>query len=354
MSEKKSKLSQLFLNMKYSFANKRAAKREERKIKSYKRQRWLKGILDKEERQKRKQNKVKVLLSDKIFDIANSVIMVLLVAIIVIPLLYLIANAFSDGAAKHEVLFLPKIVDESGNIKTGITFKYFKYIIFEYDGGILINSFKNTAVITIVVTLGSNILMALAAYPLSKSDCPYRKVLLIFFIITMLFSAGVLPIYLLMSTLNLTENLLGIIILSLSNVFNLLLFKTTFEGIPKELEESALMDGANSIQMFFKIIIPITLPTFASCCFFTLVGCINGYSSALLFIRTNHQAKPMALIMYELLAVASSDKADQFITSNQFSIQSAGIILSVIPILLIYPYIIKYIKSGITLGSVKG
>ena len=170
----------------------------------------------------------------------------------------------------------------------------------------------------------------------------------------MLFSAGVLPTYLLMSKMHLTENLLGLIIISLSNVFNLLLFKTTFEGIPKELEESALIDGANSLQLFFKIILPMTLPTFASCCFFTLVGCINGYSGALLFIRTNTYAKPMALIMYELLAVASSDQADPFLTVNYTSIQSAGIILSVIPILLIYPYIIKYIKSGITLGSVKG
>ena len=114
------------------------------------------------------------------------------------------------------------------------------------------------------------------------------------------------------------------------------------------------MDGANSFQMFFKIVIPITLPTFASCCFFTLVGCINGYSGALLFIRTNHEAKPMALIMYELLAIAGKTQTDSNLISNLFNIQSAGIILTVLPILVIYPYIIKYIKSGITLGSVKG
>ena len=308
----------------------------------------------KEARRLRKQNKLKSSTSDKIFNAINAVFMVVLVLLIVIPLLYLIASAFSDGAAKHAVVFLPKIVDEAGNVKTGITLKYFKYIIFEYDDGVFINSLKNTAIITIVVTLGSNLLMAFAAYPLSKMDCPFKKPTMIFFLITMLFSAGVLPTYLLMSKMHLTENLLGLIIISLSNVFNLLLFKTTFEGIPKELEESALIDGANSLQLFFKIILPMTLPTFASCCFFTLVGCINGYSGALLFIRTNTYAKPMALIMYELLAVASSDQADPFLTVNYTSIQSAGIILSVIPILLIYPYIIKYIKSGITLGSVKG
>ena len=302
-----------------------------------------------------RKNKLKLAPADKFFNVLNAIFMTLLVVLIVVPLLHLIANAFSDGAAKHAVVFLPKVLDESGNLKTGLTLRYFQYIIFEYDGGVFINSLKNTAIITIVVTLGSNLLMAFAAYPLSKSDCPFKKPLMIFFLITMLFSAGVLPIYMLMSSMRLTENIFGIILISLSNVFNLLLFKTTFEGIPKELEESALIDGANGLQLFFKIILPMTLPTFASCCFFTLVGCINGYSSALLFIRTNTSAKPMALIMYELLAIASSNQqSDTFLTVNYSSIQSAGIILSVIPILLIYPYIIKYIKSGITLGSVKG
>lgn len=303
---------------------------------------------------KKNVNKVKQPVSDKVFDIINAVIMILLVLLIVIPLLHLLANAFSDGAAKHEVIFLPKIIGEDGNIKVGMTLDYFKYIIFEYDDGIFINSFKNTLIITLCVTIGSNVLMALAAYPLSKPDCPFKKVILTIFIITMLFSAGIVPSYILMSSLKLTENIFGIILISISNVFNMLLFKTTFEGIPKELEESALLDGASSLQLFFKIVLPLTLPTFASCCFFTIVGCINGYSSAVFFIRTNTEAKPMAQIMYELLAVAGNENADAFLTQNYFSIQSAGIILSVIPILAIYPFVIRYIKSGLTLGSVKG
>ena len=191
-----------------------------------------------------RKNKLKLAPADKFFNVLNAIFMTLLVVLIVVPLLHLIANAFSDGAAKHAVVFLPKVLDESGNVKTGLTLRYFQYIIFEYDGGVFINSLKNTAIITIVVTLGSNLLMAFAAYPLSKSDCPFKKPLMIFFLITMLFSAGVLPIYLLMSSMHLTENIFGIILISLSNVFNLLLFKTTFEGIPKELEESALIDGS--------------------------------------------------------------------------------------------------------------
>lgn len=301
-----------------------------------------------------KRNRIKQPKSDIAFDIVNVIVMVTFIILIVFPLLYLIANAFSDGAAKQNVILLPRVVGSDGKIHVGMTFRYFKYIIFEYDNGIFINSFKNTLVITIVVTLASNLLMALAAYPLSKPNCPLKKFFLTFFIITMLFSAGVVPTYLLMSSMHLTENIFGIIIISISNVFNLLLYKTTFEGIPKELEESASLDGATNLQLFFKIIIPLTIPTFASCCFFTVVGCINGYSSALLFIRSNTQAKPMALIMYELLSVAKTTKSDFFLTENYFNIQSAGIILSVIPILIIYPFIIRYIKSGLTLGSVKG
>lgn len=302
----------------------------------------------------KRRNKIKQPVGDRVFDVINAIIMVLFLIIVVVPLLYLIANAFSDGACKPQVIFLPKILNENGEVVVGVTFKYFKYIIFDYDGGIFINSFKNTLIITIIVTFGSNLLMAFAAYPLSKANCPWKKFLLTFFIITMLFSAGVVPAYILMSQMKLTESIWGIVFISLSNVFNLLLFKTTFEGIPKELEESAQLDGATSLQMFFRILIPLTLPTFANCCFFTVVGCINGYGSALLFIRTNVQAKPMALIMYELLAVASNDNADIFLAENYFSIQSAAIILSVIPILIIYPFIIRYIKSGLTLGSVKG
>ena len=148
-----------------------------------------------------RRNKLKLAPADKFFNVLNAIFMTLLVLLIVVPLLHLIANAFSDGAAKHAVVFLPKILDESGNVKTGLTLRYFQYIIFEYDGGVFINSLKNTAIITIVVTLGSNLLMAFAAYPLSKSDCPFKKPLMIFFLITMLFSAGVLQIYLLMSSM---------------------------------------------------------------------------------------------------------------------------------------------------------
>lgn len=302
---------------------------------------------------KPKKYKVKQPISDKIFDITNAVLMVFFLVITIVPLLYLIACAFSQTNVNQDVILLPRIAKEGGGSKIGLTFEHFKYIITDANGGMFLNSFKNTAIITVCVTLGSNILMALAAYPLSKVNCPYRKGILMFFIIVMLFSAGIIPSYLIMVKVGLTENILGLILISLTNVFNLLLFKTTFEGIPKELEESAQLDGASSLQMFFKIIIPITIPTFASCCFFTFVGCINSYGSAVLFVRTNEQAKPLAQFLFELVS-QFNDSNPGVDAAAKINVQSAGILLSIIPILAIYPFIIRYIKSGVTLGSVKG
>ena len=110
MSEKKSFIKTLISNIKYTLANKIAARGEENNIKKHQRNKTLKALFDKEERKNRKKNKVKAPLSDRIFNGANAVLMVLLVIVVVFPLLYLIANAFSDGAAKHEVILLPKIL----------------------------------------------------------------------------------------------------------------------------------------------------------------------------------------------------------------------------------------------------
>ena len=302
---------------------------------------------------KKTKTKVKQPLGDRIFDYSNATIMVFFLIIIIVPMLYLISCAFSESVVTQDIILLPRVAKRGGGSRIGITLEHFKFIINDANGGMFLTSVKNTLIITVVVTLGSNILMALAAYPLSKVNCPYRKTILMFFLIVMLFSAGIIPSFILMRTVHLTENILGIILISITNVFNLLLFKTTFEGIPKELEESAHLDGASSLQLFFKIIIPITIPTFASCCFFTLVGCINGYSSALLFIQTNNEAKPMALFLYELIATFESSNPGIDV-SAKINIQSAGILLSIIPILAIYPFIIRYIKTGVTLGSVKG
>ncbi len=299
---------------------------------------------------KRNENKIRQPKTDYIIDVFIYIAFIIGMILVILPMLNLFALSFSEGEVNSQVTFLPKVSSENGAV-FGFSFRAFAYV-FE-DGGFL-RSVKNTVILAISVTILSNVFMALAAYPLSKPDFPFRKFILTFFIITMLFSAGVVPSYLLMSSLGLTEKILGVIVMSISNVFNMLLFKTTFEGLPKELEEAAIIDGAGSLRLFFNIIIPMAIPTFATCCFFTIVACINSYGGALLLIRTNDGAKPMALYIYELLNIGSSGITDPFYMMNQQNIQAATIVLSIIPILLIYPFVFRYIKSGLTIGSVKG
>lgn len=290
-------------------------------------------------------NKIRESKLDISLNVVNIALMLLGVLLILFPMLSYFSLAFSDGTYNVQVVLFPK----------GWTLKPFKYIFFGYESQYFWRSFLNSVIITVCITVGSNLVEALAAYPLSKPDCPFRGGIMMYFIITMLFSAGIIPIYLLMHMLHLLDSIWSIILISISNVFNLLLFKTFFEGLPADIEEAARLDGASELKMFFLIIIPMSLPVFGSCCFFSMVGSWNSYGSALLFISTGaKEAQPLAYYIYLLINQASIQKDDPWILMNIKNVQSAAILTSIIPILCFYPYIVRYIKSGLTIGSVKG
>lgn len=284
----------------------------------------------------------KAMKRDKAYDLISVFLLLFFVLLILIPLMNLVARAFSDGRFNSVVTFVP----------VGFTFYSFKYIL---TSAPFWQATGNSVLYVVLVTIFSNLIASLAGYVLSKPDFPLRRTFLIIFIITMLFSPGIIPIYLMMSGLSLLNSVWSYILISFSNVFNMLLFKTAFEGIPPEIEESAEMDGCSPLRMFFQIVLPITVPTFASCAFFSIVGAWNGYGAALMFVSSAHQeAMPLALYIYyllEQLANSNSLSTDAMIYVE--NIKAASIIITVIPILVIYPYIIKYIKTGITIGSVK-
>lgn len=289
---------------------------------------------------------IKKPLNEKVFLGFVYTFLILLTFLILIPLLNLVAFAFSSEHANAYVTFMPRQP----------TLDYFKYVLTAKDPSFL-NSLKNSVIMTVVVTLTSNIFMALAAYPLSKEDLPFKKGVLTFFVITMLFGAGIVPTFFMLNTLGLKDDasLWGVVILSINNIFNMLLYKSFFEGLPKETIEAAQVDGVSNIQLFFRIVVPMALPVFASCCFFTIVGTWNSYSGALMFIGFENDTQwPLSYHIYNLLQTEVSSDPNSVINANNIiNISSAAIIISVIPILIIYPFVIKYIKSGITLGSEK-
>ena len=234
------------------------------------------------------------------------------------------------------------------------TIQYFEYVLTK--DSLFWSSLGNSVMMTLVITITSNVLMAMAAYPLSKDDLPFKKGVLTFFVITMLFGAGIVPTYFMLNLLGLKNDtaIWGVILLSINNIFNMLLYKSFFEGLPRETIEAAQVDGVSNIQLFFRIIVPMALPVFASCCFFTIVGTWNSYSGALMFIGHNADTQwPLAYYIYNLLNTDTTSPGSVINANNLVNISSAAIIISVIPVLVIYPFVIKYIKSGITLGSEK-
>ena len=285
--------------------------------------------------------KIKSVRSDIVFDVIKWIALILCVIFVVFPILNVISLSIVDGVYNTQVVFFP--------VWEGLTLQQFEWVLTNAN---FLAALKNSILYTVVATIGSNVLMAMTAYPLSKEDCPFKGPVMIFFIITMLFSAGIVPTFVWLRTLNLYNNIWCLILLSLNNVFNMLLYKTNFEGIPSEIEEAAMIDGASSLTLFYRIVIPMTLPVIASCVFFMIVSTWNSYGSAILFISDTDQM-PLAQCLYRLVT-ATEQSQDNYLVLNSENINAATIIISVIPILCVYPFIMNYMKSGLTIGSVKG
>ena len=169
---------------------------------------------------------IKKPTSDRVLNGINLILLALFCLLVIIPLLNLLSFAFSTGSRNSEVTFLPK----------GFTFDMFNYVI--HDSAFW-RSLGNSVIITVFVTIFSNLFMAMAAYPLSKPDFPFKRTIMVFFIITMLFSAGIVPTVLLLRALGIYGTIWSVMLLSINNVYNMLLYKSFFEGLPKETLEAA-------------------------------------------------------------------------------------------------------------------
>ena len=296
---------------------------------------------------KRNPNKIRESKVDIVLNVINITLLVVGVILILFPLLNYFSLAFNNGNFNLKVVIYP--------VKP--TLAAMKYVLVEKGAAEFWRAFGNSVIITLTVTIASNLMMALAAYPLSKRDFPFRSGILTFFVITMLFSGGIVPIYLLMHMFGLLDNILSIILISLSNVANMLYYKTFFEGISIDIEEAARLDGANDLQLFFLIIVPMSLPILGTCSFFTIVGCWNSYGSAMMFLTASakgQQAQPLAYYLYLMIQNTTTDITDAWMQANSKNVEAAAMLASIIPIILMYPYVVRYIKGGLQLGSVKG
>jgi putative aldouronate transport system permease protein len=216
-------------------------------------------------------------------------------------------------------------------------------------------AFKNSVFVTGVGTVCTLLITGMTAYPLSKRDMPGMNKILLLFVFTMFFNGGMIPTYLLIRDLHILNTHGAIIIPALINVFHLLIIKNYYESLPESLEESAKLDGAGNFTILFKIIIPVSIPVYASITVFTAVMQWNNYFGPMLYIN-DPKLKLLPLYLRDLI----SEAQDVINASNNLGnvspegVTSAAIIASTVPILLVYPFLQKYFIKGMLIGSVKG
>ncbi len=285
---------------------------------------------------------------DIIFELIIALFLLVAVVVCVYPFLYVISVAISSGDAvnKGQVVLLP--VD--------INFDAMKRV-FGYKQ--LWVSYKNTIFYTIVGTVLNIIFTCLAAYPLSRRSFSLRKVMNFLLAFTMYFSGGLIPIYIVVTGLNLYNTRLAMILPVLVSAYNVMICRSAFESISEELFEEAAMEGANDFTILTKIAVPLIKPTLAVITLYYAVARYNDFFNAMLYI-SKKELEPLQLFLRRILLEASAEimqtTSVSMAAASQSSIQVryVCIVVSVIPIMLVVPFVQKYLVEGTMLGAVKG
>lgn len=272
-------------------------------------------------------------------------ICVIITIICVLPMIHLLAKSLSgaDYLIKGKVTLWPR----------GFNLDAYKKVLGDAK---YVRSFWWTAFLTLVGTLLSLTMTTLCAYPLIFDKLKGKGFINILITITMFFNAGTIPNYLLMKSLNLLDNPLVLLIPSCLSVFNMIIMRSFFYGIPDSLRESAELDGASFFTILLKIYVPLSKPVIATLALFYAVGRWNGYSDALMYIK-NADYYPLQLLLYNVINnVSNIEVATQegFSTPGLSETLKAAIVMfSTIPILCIYPWLQRYFIHGVTVGAVK-
>jgi len=224
----------------------------------------------------------------------------------------------------------------------------------------VLRSFQITIAKTLIGTTISVLFTAMVSYPLSKTQLVGRKIYMGMATITMFFSGGLIPTFLLFKNMHLLNNFLVYIIPAAFNVFNVLIFINFFREIPGSLEESARIDGANDLLIFAKIILPLSKPVLATIALFSGVGQWNDYFGGLMYMTDRVDLEPIQTYLYRMVAQVQSNQMTNTAAANittsdttSTSIKLAAMVITTLPICCVYPFLQKYFVKGMMVGAVK-
>ncbi|MFD1433022.1 carbohydrate ABC transporter permease [Lacticaseibacillus yichunensis] len=288
---------------------------------------------------------------DRVFDIVNIVIITIFTLIILYPIIFVIMASLSDP---NKIFDTPLLL-----WPRGFTLKGYTEVL---KNGDILTGFGNAVLYTFAGTMVNLIVTTLGAYPLSRKDFVGKGPITIFFTITMFFSGGLIPTYLVNQQLGILNTIWVMILPGALSVYNMILMRTYFQAnIPNELLESAYVDGANDLQLLWRVVLPLSTPIIAVMAMFYGVGRWNDYYTAMIYL-TDRSKFPLQLILREILvqgsfgdtSTALSQGADAQMMMLKLTMKYSVVIISTLPVMLFYPVVQKYFEKGIMVGAIKG
>ena len=298
---------------------------------------------------KKKREFSKQPAGDKALLIFGYVILGLFIVAIIVPMIYIILASFIDPVTLQN---------------TGLTFDFSKWTTTAYTR-VLENQqiwvgFGNALLYSVLFTIISVVVTLLAAYPMSRADFKGKGFFNTIFVITMFFGGGLIPTYLLISKLGMLDTIWAILIPGAFSVWNMIIARTYYMGIPRDLQEAAEVDGATEMVYFFKILLPVCTPIIATISMWQFVGMWNSYFDAMIYLNSASK-QPLQLVLRSILIQSQPEPgmvSDMQSTAERAQLAEllkyATIIISSVPLLIMYPFFQKYFDSGIMAGAVKG
>ncbi|WP_010494782.1 carbohydrate ABC transporter permease [Paenibacillus elgii] len=284
----------------------------------------------------------------RLFQAANTLFMLALVVTMLYPYWYVIMYSLSDAklAGSGGLFLLPK----------GFSLAAYETVL---GNAAVLSGFKVSLIVTLMGTLLATFITAATAYAISKSRLRGRKLFTLMILFTMLFHGGMIPGYLLVKELGMLNSYLALILPSAIGAWNIFIMRSFFAGIPAEVEESAYIDGANDLVIFFRIVLPLSKAVLATIALFMAVMYWNDFFSTILYISSKDKWALQA-VLRDLLTNTSTAMQSQGISIayqqeiSESTIKMANIVVATLPILIVYPFVQKYFVKGAMIGSVKG
>lgn len=286
-------------------------------------------------------------IGSRLFDITNVFVLVLCSVIMLFPFLYVLATSLSpmEQVLRGGLILWPD----------KLTWDAYHTI---FSNTHFVRSLWMSIVITVTGTFVNLVFTSLMAYPLAKKKLRGRNAILFLVVVTMLFSGGLIPTYLVVKNMHLLNTLWSVILPGAISAFNLIIMKNFFQSIPEELEEAARIDGCRSYGVLFRIVLPLSMPALATFTLFYAVGHWNSFFSAVMYINKT-DLWPIQVLLRQMIIEGSVEQFQNasLEASAQVlpqTIKMAATIVATVPILLIYPFLQKHFAKGVLLGSVKG